>query len=545
MKNRIKIVLIILTLGSYTFVSCSDDFLEEEVRSSFTPETLNDELGYEAQLIGLYQQLSTFYTRNGEQGWLSVWQVGTDIVWPTAPQGVEVPWFKYNELTSDNGAAFQSWDLWFNMIENANSIINSIEQTPPEGISQEDANAINAEARFFRALAYNNLATLFGGVPLILDPVTEPRFDYTRNSLQEINDQIEIDLSYAVENLGDPTNTPRYEARVNRYVASQLFAEFYLRSNRPELAEEQVDLIINSGKFSLVTQRYGVKSNEPGDPFSDMFFKGNQRRSQGNTEAIWVLENENPAEVRGGSTGFPQQRRVWGAAYHNVNGLVPADSLGGRGLSRIRLNNWVLYDLYDDDDMRNSKYNIKRRFYYNNPNFDYSQVDFNYQDMVPYETIDTLGRINPYSLKWGHFDPTDVFGFGMWKDFILMRLGETYLLKAEAQVMQNDLDGAASTINILRQRANAPMVSAGEMDIDFILDERARELIAEENRRMTLMRTGMLVERATRLNLQSPSVPLPDLMRIEGLQEFHELFPIPLTEIQLNKDAVLEQNPGY
>ena len=431
------------------------------------------------------------------------------------------------------------------MIENANSIINSIEQTPPEGISQEDANAINAEARFFRALAYNNLATLFGGVPLILDPVTEPRFDYTRNSLQEINDQIEIDLSYAVENLGDPTNTPRYEARVNRYVASQLFAEFYLRSNRPELAEEQVDLIINSGKFSLVTQRYGVKSNEPGDPFSDMFFKGNQRRSQGNTEAIWVLENENPAEVRGGSTGFPQQRRVWGAAYHNVNGLVPADSLGGRGLSRIRLNNWVLYDLYDDDDMRNSKYNIKRRFYYNNPNFDYSQVDFNYQDMVPYETIDTLGRINPYSLKWGHFDPTDVFGFGMWKDFILMRLGETYLLKAEAQVMQNDLDGAASTINILRQRANAPMVSAGEMDIDFILDERARELIAEENRRMTLMRTGMLVERATRLNLQSPSVPLPDLMRIEGLQEFHELFPIPLTEIQLNKDAVLEQNPGY
>tara|TARA_Y100000588_G_scaffold319752_1_gene349942 strand:- start:91 stop:342 length:252 start_codon:yes stop_codon:yes gene_type:complete len=83
------------------------------------------------------------------------------------------------------------------------------------------------------------------------------------------------------------------------------------------------------------------------------------------------------------------------------------------------------------------------------------------------------------------------------------------------------------------------------MDIDFILDERARELIAEENRRMTLMRTGMLVERATRLNLQSPSVPLPDLMRIEGLQEFHELFPIPLTEIQLNKDAVLEQNPGY
>ncbi|MFI8380399.1 RagB/SusD family nutrient uptake outer membrane protein [Leeuwenhoekiella sp. NPDC079379] len=542
MKNKSKIIIALLSLNIFMLSSCSDDFLVEEIRSDYTPETLNDELGYQAQLLGLYQMLSTFYTRSGDQGWLSVWQAGTDITWPTAPQGIEVPYYKYNQLTTDDNAAFQSWELWYNMVENANSIIASVESSTSAELTQEQKDAINAEARFFRAYAYNNLATLFGGVPLITEPITEARFDYTRNTLAEINTQIETDLQFATQNLGAPTNAPQFEARVNKYVANQLFAEFYLRAGKPDLAEDQADIIINSQAFQLVTQRYGVKASEEGDPFSDMFFKGNQRRSQGNTEALWVLENENPSDVRGGSSGNPQQRRIWGAGYHNVNGMIPADSLGGRGIARIRLNNWVIYDLYDDGDMRNSKYSIHKRFRYNNPDSNFADI---YGELVPYTGIDTLARIQPYTLKWGHFDSADVFGFGMWKDFILMRLGETYLLKAEAQVMQNNTTGAATTINILRTRANAPQVVAGDMSLDFILDERVRELLAEENRRMTLMRTKTLVERATRLNVQDPSIPLPQTMRIEGLQEFHELLPIPLREIQLNKDAVLEQNPGY
>lgn len=75
--------------------------------------------------------------------------------------------------------------------------------------------------------------------------------------------------------------------------------------------------------------------------------------------------------------------------------------------------------------------------------------------------------------------------------------------------------------------------------MDFILDERARELVAEENRRMTLMRTGTLVDRALRLNSNDAVHPTV------GLTSKNLLLPIPLSEIQLNKDAVLEQNPGY
>jgi hypothetical protein len=132
----------------------------------------------------------------------------------------------------------------------------------------------------------------------------------------------------------------------------------------------------------------------------------------------------------------------------------------------------------------------------------------------------------------------------MIKDFMLMRLGETYLLLAEAQFKQGKLADAASSINVLRQRSftsypTTGQVSSADITMDFILDERARELIGEENRRMTLMRTKTLVDRATRLNSNSAVNP------IRGLSSTHLLMPIPLTEIQLNKDAVLAQNPGY
>lgn len=400
-------------------------------------------------------------------------------------------------------------------------------------MSEDQLRTVSAEARFFRARSYNLLATLYGGVPLVTEPISAPKLDYTRAPLSQVNALIEEDLMYATQNLPAIDNAPA-EGRVNRYAANQLFAEFYLRIGEPQKAEAQADLIIDSGKFQLVEERYGVKADQPGDPFSDMFYKGNQRRSQGNTEAIWVLENENPSDVRGGSSGDPQQRRVWGAGYHNRNGMLPADSLGGRGIARIRLNNWVLYDLYQEGDMRNSKYNIKRRFTYNNPDFEH------YGEPVPYTGPDTLFIINPYTLKWGHFDPRDTFGYGMWKDFILMRLGETYLLKAEAQFLQGNTQGAAASINALRKRAHAPEVTAADIDMDFILDERVRELLAEENRRMTLMRTGTLVERAKAHNSDAPVG-----MQIQGLTDTHLLFPIPLREIQLNKEHKLEQNPGY
>jgi len=519
--------------------ACKKEFLDEDVYSAYAPETLADSLGFEASIVGLHNHLSTFFSYSDPQGWPSVWHSGTDIAWvpPTQKQGIEVPYYDYTQLiTTDGGASF-SWGWAYRMINNANIIINNVDNLPAGGMSQKNKDEISAEAKFFRAYAYNILATLFGKVPLVTEPLTAPKTDFTRSSLDSVNAVIASDLLFAADKLPDIDNVKsnskgKMYSRANKAMASQLLAEAYLRMGKPDLAEAQANLVINSGKFSLVTARYGKNLSLPGDPFSDMFVYGNQRKVQGNKEAIWVMEQENPATVPGGITNSPQQRRNWGAAYYQIAGMTICDSLGGRGIGRLRLTNWVIYDLYEPADMRNSENNLRHKFYYNTPG------NANFGKEVPYTGADTVFKICPHTTKWFQYDPNDVFGFAMIKDFILMRLGETYLLKAEAQFKQGKTAEAATTLTTLRARANASAVTASQVTMDFILDERVRELLAEENRRMTLMRTGTLVARTTKYNTQLHNPVL-------GISAKNLLLPIPQSEINLNKDAVLEQNPGY
>ena len=529
----------IMLLGVF---SCKKSFLDETPYSTYTPITLTDSLGFEASLIGLYNHVSTIFTYSDQQGWVSVWQVGTDVANATAnQQAVEIPYYNYALLTPTDIGAGYIWNRYYILVNLSNIIIDNISKS---SLSSNGKNVFAAEAKFFRAYAYNNLATLFGGVPLVRHALTGPKTYFVRAPLDSINNFIVSDLTFAASNLPDIEDVRRnskgkmYE-RANKYMAMQVLAEAYLRMNNPGQAEIQTQNIITSGKFSLIKSRYGVKSGSPGDFYSDMFYFGNQRRSQGNTEAIWVLEQENTTTVVGGATNAAQQRRVWGAAYYNLSGMAICDSLGGRGIGRLRVSNWVIYQLYAKNDIRNSKYNFRRRFWYND-----ASKPATYGKPVPYTGPDTLFKICPYITKWGAFDPNDTFGWVMFKDYILMRLGETYLLQAEAQFKQSKLQDAANSINELRKRAfaNYPaegQVQASDITLNFILDERARELIGEENRRETLMRTGTLVDRAMNLNGNDKVHPTV------GLSATHLLLPIPLGEIQLNKDATLTQNPGY
>jgi hypothetical protein len=546
MKQQIIYCLITgFAAVAITQSSCSKKFLDEEVFSNYSPETLTDSLGFEASIVGLHNHLSVFFSYADQQGWPSVWQVGTDIAYATQPQGVEVPYYNYATLISTDGGASFTWSWAYRMINNANIIIKSAENPELGGMTQANKNSANAEARFFRAYAYNILATCFGKVPLVTEPLAAPKTDFVRNSLDSVNKQIEEDLLFAAANLPDIDNVKKANgksllSRINKAAAQQLLAEAYLRMNKNAEAEAQCNLIISSNKFNLITARYGVRAGQGGDPFSDMFINGNMRRNQGNREGIWVMEQENPANVIGGITNNPQQRRNWGASYKDIAGMIICDSLGGRGIARIRLNNWVVYHLYDANDMRNSHWNLRRKYWYNDP------ANAKFGQLVPYAGADTLYKIAPHTTKWFEFNPNDVFGFAMIKDFILMRLGETYLLLAEAQFRQNKLADAATSINVLRTRANAPQVTAGDITLDFILDERVRELLGEENRRMTLMRTGTLVDRAEKLNTDKvyPAFKSP-VNQLTGISARNLLMPIPQGEIDLNKDAVLEQNNGY
>ena len=101
----------------------------------------------------------------------------------------------------------------------------------------------------------------------------------------------------------------------------------------------------------------------------------------------------------------------------------------------------------------------------------------------------------PFSRKFEGSIPDNVASNYNYDDYIAVRLANTYLLKAEAQFKMGNSPGAAETINVIRRRSNASDVSAGDINIDFILDERSRELFDEEYRRYTLLRTGKWLER--------------------------------------------------
>jgi hypothetical protein len=519
-------ILLLVFFTSLSLLSCKKSFLNEKSDSAYSPMvTFKDSLGLESGIAGLQESVREQYTMQSTQSLLCIFQVGTDAAIDGNGNGEEYPYHNYATLNSQDPAALYYWTWAYRVITNANQIIKgaSDSSTP---LSNKGRNGFLAEAKFFRAYAYNFLVTLWGSVPLVDQPIVAAKTDFVRASVDTLNNFINKDLLFSESNLPDIDGVKK-PGRISKEAAQQLLAEVYLREGKPDLAETECHNVINSGKFSITTTRYGIKSTLPGDAFSDMFIYGNQRRREGNKEAIWVEEQQ--YNIPGGSSSFDQHRRVWVPSSYQISGILICDSLGGRGLGRLRLSPWVINGLYKGNDMRNSPFNLRRNFYYNDP------TNPKYGQKVIPTPADTLYRIVPYTTKWNFFIPTDINGGGDYKDLIMMRLGETYLLLAEAQFKQGKLAEAASSINVLRSRAQASLVTASDITIDFILDERMRELIGEENRRMTLVRTGTLLERVKRLNYLENTT----------IQPYNTLLPIPQTEINLNKDANLGQNPGY
>ena len=540
MKKNTQYILGILLVSSL-FFSCRKSFLDEDLKSNYAPQNvLKDSLGFDAAITGLHYQFRQQWS--GEpQGMICCNYVGTDMAISVQLFSNEKPYFNYALLTSQDVSALNNWRWAYSIINNANFVIQSLHDSASlVSMSVGYRRALEGEARFFRAYAYNFLSILWGDVPIIDKPINTPKTDFVRSPVNTVINFIISDLQYASSYCRDVNYVSKVlkrEGRITTSAVHQLLAEVYLRAKKPDLAEIQCNNIISSGFFNLNTTRFGVNKLVAGDPFSDMFITGNERRRQGNNEVIWVVEQEYNVSG-GGVIQFPgtnttpsdQHRRVWVPRYIDVAGMEACDSLGGRGIGRMRLSNWVIYNLYETSDMRNSRFNIKRNFYYT------SGVNKGLP-IVPKAT-DTLFRLCPYTTKWNNFVAADAFGYADYKDIIVMRLGETYLLLAESQFNQGHLDDAAATLNIIRIRAGATPIAAADVTLDFILDERARELLAEENRRMTLVRTGKLVERTLTLNSTS-------MGQGADISAKNLLLPIPFAEINLNKDAVLTQNPGY
>lgn len=530
--------------------SCKDDFLTEKPLASLSSDNvLNSKSGFENYINALHHAAREELTKFDYLTWYMNLQIGTDI----ACNGENAtPNFRnWNTfLTPVTACVERYWDwAYADMLVRANTVIMYAEKPETQKIwaNEAEKNAIIAEARFFRAYTHNFLANLYGGVPIITAVYTGPKTDFTRNTRQEVYESARADLEFAAQWLPATVEKAK-EGRIVKAAADHLLTEVYISLGQHDKAIESASRVINSGLYKLMTARFGTQKDKPGDVYSDLFKTGNQNRSSGNMETIyvWQFEDVTPGGNGSNAGGNPSLRN-WSPFYVNVRdpdgkpGMVVVDSLG-RGVGIVRPTTYFLYNLWQDNwnnDIRNSPHNIRRTYIYNNP----ASAWFNkVVEKSHYAKLDTNQMLYPTlrkvegNISW--LGGTSLFNKGFTSsDFIVYRLAETYLLRAEAYMRKGELAKAAEDINVVRARANAKPVQASNVTLDYILDERARELITEEPRHRTLVRTNKLVERVRKYNMRDDARAT--------IQDKHAFWPIPQKAIDANFSTKLEQNPGY
>lgn len=576
MKNIQKFILFIILLTGG--LSCKKSFLTETPLDFLsTANAFKTEADFNAStnnLYGLVRQhfytindFSPFYYQYRTDAWFDITVTTPNMAADIAPRG----------LTNF------AWSPNYKIIAEANTIIGRL---PASSLTDAQKKLFEARARFFRGFAYRTLAYLYGGVPLILEEATTPKTDFTRATRQQVYAQVIDDLKFAAANLPSLSAGSIRDGEVSIQAANHLLSEVYLADGQFQNSVNAATAVISDPAMALMTSRFGRRSTvTPGDVYWDMFQRGNQNRKSGNKEAIWVIQIETDVIGGGASTSGGTQFGVYALErVHTplmrdvkINGVAPflwpiANYTGGRGVGFLAPDSYYINDIWQSDynnDRRNANHNLVRDFYGTNPASPFfgqlistkappagttgisGAVVANKPDraIYPYQSkatqvyeppatlvaasaaipasirnIDSLAR---YSLTTG--------AGGTYIDQYMFRLAETYLLRAEAYLGLNNTAAAATDINAVRARVNAAPVLPGQVNIDYILDERLREFGVEEKRMLTLMRLGKWVDRVKRFN------PFYGTQMLDK----YNLWPIPADEIERNRSANLEQNPGY
>ncbi|MEX2569266.1 MAG: RagB/SusD family nutrient uptake outer membrane protein, partial [Cyclobacteriaceae bacterium] len=292
------------------------------------------------------------------------------------------------------------------------------------------------------------------------------------------------------------------------------------------------------------------------DNYADVFDPFNQRHE----EVIWSVQwGDNPEVNNPGN----ELQRFLGPRQWLLPGLV-GDDMYHVGIARFWPTDYALTELFGNDyrqgglhirnDTRYSVTFIEAWTYNDEPNVPEGMAigdtaAWFTNDPIMQELSDEEAAALPYRLVRMK-DRNDVFSPTIQKhrypflrnngrDYMYMRLGETYLIAAEALMMQGKLAEATGYFNTLRSRAafpgvEIPLISQEELDIDMILDERGRELAGELHRWPDLKRTGKLVERVKKYNPNGGP----------NIQEYHRYRPIPQSQIDRTQNE-FAQNAGY
>src|SRR5690554_5145511 len=264
------------TSGVFLFllsVGCSTDILEENPPNLLSGETLYTNLsGFEAGLNGLYN-----IARHGR------WQSekienflnGVDNMNSNYRRGnIYFTWGTTNSPADDDLMETFAW--LYEIVNAANTIISRAEHGEVDWIGGNDSPEMNktrviAEARALRAWAYRNLSFGWGDVPLSLKEYfgSTIRSDWERTPVADVRQQIISDYRFAEQHISTEGSLP---GRITKGAVQTFLAEMYLTINKPDSALYWTEQVIGNPAYRLVTERYGVKSDDPtGSPYGDMF----------------------------------------------------------------------------------------------------------------------------------------------------------------------------------------------------------------------------------------------------------------------------------
>ncbi|MBT28357.1 MAG: RagB/SusD family nutrient uptake outer membrane protein [Thalassobius sp.] len=531
---------LILLIAGLTFTSC-EDFLEEENYTAITIETANTDSETFDQLLAYVYEISRENTTRYVADMYYVFEdLGTDVV---TRGGSITGTDEINDYVNVNPSTYAYQVYWGNqyaIISAANVLIDNAETI--EGVTESTKTTGVGEAKFFRAWSYFKLVENYGGVPLVLNQVTTAVTDFSRNTEEEVYTQIVADLEDALASVADdPSEYGKVSKDAVRFLMSKVlltrgYKSFGSSSDFTEAAS-LAETIISS--YSLV------------GTFEDLVDVGNQR----NSEVVFAyLFGDNSV-----SRGWGNSRHMmYKFRYFDYPGMTRGDNYQ-KGLGPALTP--FYYSLFTEEDER-AEATYRRVIYAEEDSEDgtilagdtaifFPKVAWSESEIaaVPYAVINpdeyfqndgTTEVHYPMFKKFDNpgvpFTQPDQSSQGT-RDMVMMRAGEAYLIAAEAYLQLGNASSATEKINAIRSRAGiSTAITESDVDIDFILDERARELTGEANRWMDLKRTSKLIERTLAHN--------PHAALNNALTDKHYLRPIPQTEIDIT-NGTITQNTGY
>ena len=549
-KNSLK------TLGLASAImlgtaSCSD-LLKETVVSSISNDYIATTPGFIAASNAAYTPLRSFYAT--ERG-LSMSEFGTDIYSAGADGSFKGFHFYDSQLTSSVSILAELWDETYKGINTINAVIDRAPSVT--GLSDAVKSQRVGEMKYLRAHYYFILVQQFGPLDLRLKETTGPTKTATRATEQAVYKQIEADLLAAIPVLENKKASSDY-GRATKAAAENLLAKVYLTRASSKFAEA-TDYANAATLCNNVINNYGFKLLPD---FDQVFDQANQI----NDEVIFSVQYTNDPLTNGFVDNQGNKLHLYFGMQYDVQPGMQRDVANGRPFKRLKPTPYLLNTVFADrvNDTRYKK-TFKDTWLSNKPGT-YNTTFDGSKATVTYKAGDTTIYIPGYEMPLAEraakkyqvlvpslynyalfptlkkfFDPLrpDMTYENGSRDYFVHRLADTYLMLAEASVKLGKQAEAVAAINAVRVRAaaagKAENMKVTSVDMDLIMEERARELAGEQTRWMDLKRWGNLVERVKLYNSDAAA----------NVADKHYVRPIPQKQVDLSENGGFPQNAGY